>query len=306
MKLGLFPLWGWLTFSAVTAALLAFDLFSHRDVKEQTRKRALAWSIIWVGAGLLFSIFVWIAFSSQAAQEYLAAYLIEQSLSLDNLFLFLLIFRTLNIPAENQHRVLFWGIFGALVFRGIFIFFGVRALERWEWVSYIFGALLLYAAIKAWRDDLSREQDSRLTAWLQKHLPITGEQWDGRFIANKDGQRAATPLLVALIGIELSDIMFAVDSVPAAFSVSRAPFIIYSSNIFAILGLRALFGVLAQSLAGFKYLHYGLAGVLGFASVKMVVDRWIHIPPLVSVGMIAAMIGAAIWASLHRGGEREE
>jgi tellurite resistance protein TerC len=251
-------------------------------------------------------VFVWFAFGGRAAEEYLTAYLIEKSLSLDNLFVFLIIFQTLKIPEGKQHKVLFWGIFGAAVFRGLFISIGVRAIQRWDWISYIFGAILLYSAVRIFRKDPSKQRESRLVAWLEQHLPVTQKLQGDSFISRKEGQRAATPLLLALIAVELSDIMFAIDSVPAAFSVSRAPFILYSSNIFAILGLRSLYVVLTHVLARFRYLHYGLAGVLGLAGVKLMIGQWIDIPPLVSVGLIGLMIGAAVWASLRTGEENRD
>ena len=294
---GHFPLWCWIVFGATALALLVLDLLLHRG--SGSRKRAIIWSVIWVSAGLAFGGFVWMNFGSPAAQDYLAAYLIEESLSLDNLFVFLIIFQSLKIPANRQHEVLFWGILGAVIFRALFIFAGVRAIERWEWVSFIFGAVLLYAAFRAFRDDPAKRHENKLVAWLEQHLPVTQEPQGRKFIARQNGRRVATPLLIALIGIELSDIMFAIDSVPAVFSVSRTRFIIYSSNIFAILELRALYLVLAQTIARFKYLHYGLAGVLSFTGIKLIIERWVHIPSLLSIAVIGLIIGAAVWASLH-------
>jgi tellurite resistance protein TerC len=297
------PAWGWLAFGILVLLLLAIDLLAHRGQRASSRRNAILWSIIWVAAGLLVNVFVWVVFGGQAAYQYLAAYLIEKSLSLDNLFVFLVVFQSLDIPPQHQHRVLFWGIFGALVFRGLFIFIGTAALERWEWISYIFGAILFYAAYRTFREDPAKQEENTTVAWLSKHLPLTEDVHGKEFIARQDGRRVATPLLVALIAIELTDIMFAIDSVPAAFSVSRSPFIVYSSNVFAILGLRALYVVLAHAIAELKYLHYGLAGVLGFAGVKLIIDQWVHVSPLISVGIIVAVLGTAVWASLR---ERKE
>jgi tellurite resistance protein TerC len=296
------PVWGWAVFGILVIIMLAVDLFAHRGDHPDSRKSAVIWSIIWVGLGLLFNVFVWIVFGSQAAQEYLAAYLIEKSLSLDNLFVFLIIFQTLRIPKRYQHDVLFWGILGALVFRGIFIFLGAAAIERWEWVSYIFGAILLYAAYRIFVENPAEEEENKTVKWLSQHLPVTHSLHGEKFIVKLNGRRVVTPLFIALAGLELTDVMFAVDSVPAAFAISLDPFILYSSNIFAILGLRSLYLVLAHTIAELKYLHYGLAGVLAFAAFKLMFDWLIHIPELVSVGLIVLMIGVAVWASLR---ERE-
>lgn len=294
-----FPLWGWGVFGAVVLALLLSDLFAHRGGREESRQSAIVWACIWISAGLLFNVFVWIAFDGQAAQEYLAAYLIEESLSLDNLFVFLVVFETLQVPEENQHRVLFWGIFGAAIFRGLFILVGVEVLARWHWVSFVLGATLLYAAVRVFRKDPTRRRDSRLLGWLDRHLPVTREIQGNRFIGREGGRHVATPLLLALITIELTDIAFAMDSVPAALSVSRSPFIIYTSNIFAVLGLRSLYVLLAKTIEGLRYLHYGLAGVLALAGLKLIAARWVHLSPLLSVGLIGLIIGAAVWASLR-------
>ncbi|HKX31919.1 MAG TPA: TerC/Alx family metal homeostasis membrane protein [Blastocatellia bacterium] len=303
--MGSFSFWGGITLGLVALVLLLVDLFANRRKDAESSRGSLVWSGLWVGLGLGFNLFVWLSHGPQAAQEYLAAYLIEISLSVDNLFVFLVIFRTLKIPQRHQHSVLFWGIFGALVFRGLFIIAGVQALDRWAWGSYLLAAVLFYAAVQAFREDPTEERENRVIVWLERHLPVTRELQGPGFIAVRDGRRVATPLLIALIGIELTDIMFAVDSVPAALSVSRELFIIYSSNVLAILGLRSFYLVLARSLARLKYLHYGLAGVLAFTSIKLMLDQWIRIPPLVSVGIIALMIGAAAWASLRARRERE-
>jgi tellurite resistance protein TerC len=293
------PTWVWIAFACLVASLLAVDLFSHRGERGTTRRNAILWSIVWIGAGLLFNVLVWLVLGGDAAQEYLAAYLIEKGLSLDNLFVFLLIFQTLKISPQYQHRVLFWGIFGALVFRGIFIFLGTSALERWQWLSVIFGALLLRAAWSAWRKDPKRRKHSKVVSWLSDHMPLTKHTQGREFIVEKNGKHVATPLLLALVAIELTDIMFAIDSVPAALSVSHNGFIIYSSNVFAILGLRALYTALAEGVKELRYLHYGLAGVLGFAGLKLMLHPWIHIPALASIGVICAVIGVAVWLSLR-------
>jgi tellurite resistance protein TerC len=300
------PSWAWVIFWALLLALLVVDLLAHRKGRGQTRRAALLWSLAWVGMGLGFCGFVWVTLGGARGHEYLAAWLIEKSLSLDNVFVFLVIFRSLNVPQRYQHEVLFLGIFGALVFRALFIFVGAAALQRWGWVSYIFGAILLVTAWRVFREDPSKQEDNRVVRWLSRKLPVTDKVEGPHFLVKQGGRRLATPLLLALVGLEVTDILFAVDSVPAAFSVTTDTFILYSSNAFAILGLRALYLVIAQAVGQLRYLHYGLSGVLAFAGVKMGVEQWVHISPLVSVAIILAVIGAAVGASLvHRGARRE-
>lgn len=294
------PAWAWIAFAVTVLVMLAADLFAYGGKRGDSRRTALTWTVIWIVLGLLFGVVVWIAFGDRLAHEYFATYAIEKSLSLDNLFVFLLIFKTLNIPHPFQHKVLFWGILGAVVFRGVFIFLGVAALRRWEWVSYVFGAILIYAAYRALREHPEKRKQSRLIEWLAQHLPVSRESHSGKFITKSNGKICATPLLLAIVAIELTDILFAIDSVPAALSITRNEFIVYSSNIFAILGLRALYLFLSSSIAQLRYLHYGLAAVLAFAGIKIVAGDALQIHPLASVAVIAAMIGASVWASLLR------
>ncbi|HYI01498.1 TerC/Alx family metal homeostasis membrane protein [Hyalangium sp.] len=294
------PVLGWIAFGVLVLGLLGVDLLVHRKKHGESRRSAIAWSLGWIALGLSFSVFVWKAYGTTAAHEYLGAWLIEKSLSLDNLFVFLVIFRSLSIPEDEQRRVLFWGIFGALVFRALFILVGVEALEHWHAVVYVFGAILLITAIRVAIEDPTRQRESSLVRWLSRRLPVSPVAEGPHFFARFQGRRVATPMLVALISIELTDIAFAVDSVPAALAVSKEPFIVYTSNVFAILGLRALYIALAHVISELRYLHYGLAAVLAFAGLKMVVpDTWVHIPPLVSVAIILACIGVAVAASLR-------
>lgn len=299
--LGGHPTWIWITFGVVVAILLAVDLFTHRGEHGQSRKAAIVWSIVWVGVGLAFGVFVWVVIGPTAAGEYYAAYLIEKSLSVDNLFVFLLIFQSLAIPHHQQHRVLVWGIFGALVFRALFIFLGVRALEQIEWMVYVFAAILLFAAYRIVREDPREKTENKTVKWLARHLPITHEIHEHRFISKVDGRTVATPLLVAVIALETTDVMFAVDSIPAALSVTRDELLVYSSNAFAILGLRALYLVMADLVARLEYLHYGLAAVLAFAAIKLLTAELWHVPPWLSIGIIVLLLGAAVVASvLHK------
>lgn len=293
------PLWGWICFAVVVSVLLAIDLFTHRGERGGSRRAAYIWSSIWIAAGLLFSVFVWFILGTAPAHEYLAAYLIEESLSLDNLFVFLIIFNNLAIPKEYQHNVLYWGIFGAMFFRAVFIYFGIAAIERFAWVTYVFAAILLLAAYHSFRKDPAVQGTNKAVQWLSLHLPLTSEIHGARFFIRRNGRLLATPLLIALLGLEITDIVFAIDSVPAALAVSRNSFVIYSSNVFAILGLRALYSALAFALTELRYLHYGLAGVLAFAGIKIIIDEWVTIHPLAAVGITTLLIGSAVWASMR-------
>ncbi|MFL5348648.1 MAG: TerC/Alx family metal homeostasis membrane protein [Hyalangium sp.] len=294
------PVLGWIAFGVLVLGLLAVDLRVHRKRPGESKRSAIAWSIGWLTLGLGFGVFVWRAYGTRAAHEYLGAWLIEESLSVDNLFVFLIIFRSLSVPEDEQRRVLFWGIFGALMFRALFIFAGVEAMEHWNPVVYVFGAILLITSVRVAIEDPSRQHESALVRWLAKRLPVSASIDGPHFFVRRDRRLMATPLLVALISIELTDIAFAVDSVPAALAVSQQPFIVYSSNVFAILGLRALYIVLAHVISELRYLHYGLAAVLAFAGLKMILpDDRVHVPPLASVAVIIVCIGLAVGASLR-------
>ncbi|HLT91230.1 MAG TPA: TerC/Alx family metal homeostasis membrane protein [Woeseiaceae bacterium] len=293
------PYWAWVAFCTTLITLLAIDLYSHRGAHQRSRRADVAWSALWISVGLGFSIFVWYVMDADAAQEYLAAYLIEESLSLDNLFVFLLIFKTLQIPLENQRRALLWGIFGALVFRAIFIFLGVAAMERWDWITYLFGALLFFAAWRALREPQEEVVENQLVNWLANRLPMSRDRRSPHLFVRENGKLLITPLLVAIIGLELSDILFAIDSVPAALSVTRREFLVYSSNAFAILGLRSLYVVMVASLEKVRYLHFGLAAVLAFAGFKLITHDFLHVPPMLSVGIIATILIATVVISLR-------
>jgi tellurite resistance protein TerC len=291
------PQWIWDAFALVLLTLIAIDLFSHRGGREVSRGWSVFWSIVWIATGLAFAVFIWSILGRHAGDEYLAAYLIEKSLSLDNMFVFLIIFQTLKIPKKNQRTALSWGIFGALVFRAVFIFAGAAAVQRWDWVNYIFGVILVFAAIHAFREDPAETKESRVVHWLSARLPISRDSRDRRFFIKHWGKRKATPLFISILALELSDVLFAIDSIPAAFSVTPTPFLIYSSNAFAILGLRSLYIVIAEFIGEMRYLHYGMAAILAFAGMKITLSRWIHISPIVSVAVILILIGAATGAS---------
>ncbi len=291
---------GWMLFLVGLSILLAVDLFVHRGGKEESWRAALAWSIVWIAAGLGFGGLVWGMLGATPAQDYLATYLLEKSLSLDNLFVFLLIYQTLNIPTRYQRTALSWGIFGALVFRAVFIFAGAAAIARWNWLEFVFAAVLIWAAIRIFFENPATEKESRLVNWLSARLPVTQTRDTPKFFLREQGRLMATPLLVAVLSLELCDILFAVDSVPAALAVARNPFIVYTSNAFAILGLRALYILLAHTIAELRYLHYGLAAVLLFVGVKMAADRWVKIGPLASVGVIVLALTVSVGLSLWR------
>jgi tellurite resistance protein TerC len=294
--------WEWTAFAGLLGGLLALDLFVHRGGRHVSPRAALGWSALWISAGLAFALVVYIAEGTRGAGEYLAAYAMEKSLSLDNMFVFLVIFQALNIPDRNQHTALAWGIFGALVFRALFIAAGLEAMQRWSWMPHVLGGLLIAAAIQALRKkDVGQQSESGLVAWLARRLPVSNDASSNRFIVREQGRLLLTPLLAALIAIELSDIMFAVDSVPAALAITRHRFIVYSSNAFAILGLRSLYLAVHGYLTELEYLHYGLAAVLVFAGVKLIGGEDLHLHPLLSAGIIAACVGtAAVTSVVHR------
>jgi tellurite resistance protein TerC len=289
--------WHWVAFGASIACLLAIDLFLHRSAQQSSERAAVLWSVIWIAAGLAFSS-VAFTISRATGEEYLAAYAMEKSLSLDNMFVFMLIFRSLKVPTAHQHTALAWGIFGALAFRAVFIFVGASALERWDWVRYLFGGLLVLAALQALREDPNKGGDSRMVQWLSKHVRVSTDADDNRFFVKEHGRWLATPLLLSLLAVELSDIAFAIDSVPAALSVTRDRFVVYSSNAFAILGLRALYLAVEAYLARLHYLRFGLAAVLLFAAFKLLAGEAVDIQPLLSVLIVAVCIVAAAGASL--------
>lgn len=294
------PLWAWALFAGVVVAALAIDLIQHRGDHANSRRAALIWSGIWIGVSLLFAGWVGIQFGHHAWHTFLTAWLVEKSLSIDNLFVFLVIFRRLKVPKAEQHRVLFWGIIGAFVTRALFIAGGAAILSRWHFATWVMGGFLVYTGVKTFRsnDKDEAESESKILGWLERHLPFTKNRHGHAFLALEGGKRLATPLLLALVAIELSDIMFAVDSIPAVFAISRAPFIVFTSNVFAILGLRALYLVLADLVADLKYLHYGLGVLLLFVGAKMLCSSWFRIPNLLSLLVTIAILSAAIVPSL--------
>jgi TerC family integral membrane protein len=291
------PAWAWALLAVLMIVLIAIDLVAHRGDHVDSRRRSLIWTVVWIGAALVFNGFIVACFGLDAGEQFLGAYLLEKSLSLDNLFVFLVIFGAFKIPASEQRRVLTWGILGALVTRGAFIAVGAALLHEWHAITYVFGAILIVTAIKTLRGHGDGPSAPSL-GWLQRRLPLTAGTRGHHFFVREAGRWLATPLFAALVAIELTDVVFALDSIPAAFAVTDEPFLVYSSNVFAVLGLRALYVVLAGALADLRYLRYGLAAVLAFAGAKMLAASWMHITPLASVAIIAGCIGVAVVASV--------
>ena len=271
------PLWAWIIFYVLVFIMLIVDLkmFGKKGQHEVKVKEALQMTAVWIGVSLVFcvAIYLWYPHDPhEKAMEFLAGYLIEKSLSMDNLFVFLMLFSFFGIERKYQHEVLFWGIFGALVLRSIFIFAGAAMVERFEWILGLFGIFLLYTGAKMFKHDDNEQADPSqniIVRWFKKFFPATDQLHGDRFFILSNGKRLATPLFVTLLVIETTDVAFAVDSIPAVFSVSRDPFIVLTSNIFAILGLRALYFALAAVAQYFKYLKYGLGIILIFVGVKM-------------------------------------
>ena len=287
------PLWGWIVFNLFVLTAVAIDLFAlRRNKKGLPVKRALIACGAWVAFALLFNAMLYHFYGKEAALDFLAGYLIEESLSLDNLFVFILIFEYFKVPAKYQHKVLFWGILGAVVMRALFIFFGIALVSRFHWILYLFGAFLVYAAIKMAMpksEEIHPENNSIITL-LKKFIPLSSEYDKDKFFTLKNGKWWATPLFTALVTVELTDLMFAFDSIPAVMAITLDPFIVYTSNIFAILGLRSLYFALAHLMPLFHFLKYGLAGILAFVGFKMLLASWIEVPIVFSLGFIAASI----------------
>lgn len=292
-------LWGGFNFFIVL--MLGLDLLVfNRQAHDVKLKEALIWSGIWVTLALLFNVGIYIFQGRQPALEFLTGYLIEKSLSIDNIFVFILVFSFFQVPAKYQHKVLFWGIFGALLMRAVFIFGGLSLMKHFHGIIYIFGAFLIFTGIKLALDkekDIHPEKNVVLRIF-RRMMPITQTFRDGKFFVREQGRSFATPLFIVLLVIETTDLIFAVDSIPAILAVTRDPFIVYSSNVFAILGLRALYFALAGTIHLFHYLHYGLAAILVFVGVKMLMTDIYKIPIGVSLVVILAVLLFSMAASL--------
>ncbi len=302
------PLWAWALLLAVICTLLIADLLLvHRTPHEITIKEAAIESAVWISIGLSFTLVVLGWHGGQAAGEYLSGYLIEKSLSIDNVFVWAVIFGYFQVPQKYQFRVLFWGIFGALVLRAVFIFAGVALLERFEWILYVFGAFLLITAFRVARqkDEEVHPENNPVLRLVRRFIP-SSPTYDGqKMFTRRTGRLLATPLFAVLILVETTDVVFAVDSIPAILAVSHQPFIVFSSNAFAILGLRSLYFLLAGMAGRFRYLNVGLGVILAFVGTKMLIVELYHVPTWVSLAVIAVVLTVTVWASL-RAEKRDE
>jgi tellurite resistance protein TerC len=295
-------LWPWLLLNVFLVGMLVLDLtVFHRRAHVVQFREAIGWSAFWIALALAFNAFIFCWRGSAAGLEFLTGWLIEKSLSVDNLFVFLLVFSYFQVPPQHQHRLLFWGILGALVMRLGFIFAGVALLERFHGLIYVFGAVLVWSGIKLWNEKEKKIEPGRnpVVGLVRRVLPVAADDGGGKFFLRRAGRLMATPLLLVLVVIETTDLIFAVDSIPAILSITRDKFIVYSSNAFAILGLRALYFALHGVMAMFHHLHYGLSAILVFVGARMIAAPWIEIPVWVSLAVVAGILALAIGASLR-------
>ena len=291
----------WIGFTAFVLGMLALDLgVFHRKAHAVSSREALVWTLVWVGLALVFNAGVYAWFGPERALEFLTGYLIEKALSVDNLFVFLVLFSYFAVPAPLQHRVLFWGILGALVMRAGFIIAGAALLQQFHWVIYVFGAFLVFTGIKllAHREGEIHPERNPVLRLLRRLVPAVSDYRGSKFAVKEAGRWYATPLLVVLVVVEATDVILAVDSIPAIFAITTDPFIVFTSNIFAILGLRALYFLLAGMIGKFQYLKVGLGLVLAFVGAKMLLAGQYKVPVLASLAVIVALLGGSIVASL--------
>lgn len=294
----------WILFNIFVAAMLALDLgVFHRRTNSLTLRQALAWSGLWILLAGIFAVLLFFWQGSRAALEFSTGYVIELSLSVDNLFIFLLVFRYFRLPKPEQYRVLFWGIIGAIAMRAAFIFAGVGLIHRFHWIIYVFGLLLVYSGVRLLfqRGAEVHPEKNPLLRLFRRYVPVTKDLEDGKFFVRRD-RLYATPLLLVLLVVETTDLIFAVDSIPAVLSITLDTFIVYTSNIFAILGLRSMFFALSSLLDIFKYLHYGISGVLVFVGIKMLASHYYPIRTEISLAVVGGILLVTMLASvLHRG-----
>jgi len=310
-------IWIWLGFIALILVFLAIDLgVFHKNPHAITFRESLTWTSIWIFTAFLFNIFLYFAYQEhwlgigdkigikmsgrEAALNFFTGYVIEKSLSVDNIFVIAMIFAYFNIPQKYQHRILYWGIIGALVFRGVMIAAGTALINNFAWITYVFGALLIYSAIKLFQDheESVEPQKNPVIKLIRKIYPVSNSIESGNFFTRIDGKKAVTPLFVVLMVIETSDVMFAIDSIPAIFAVTTDPFIVFTSNVFAILGLRSLYFVLASVLDKFRYLKLSLVFVLGFVGVKMLLIHYYKFPIGLSLGIIIGILATGVITSV--------
>ena len=301
MEMG--SLWTWVLFNIFVLAMLALDLgVFHRKSHTVSMKEATAWTIVWITCAMVFNVIIYFWQGSDPALKFFTGYVIEKSLSVDNIFVFVLIFGTFRVPAEYQHRVLFWGILGALVLRGLFIGIGTALINQFHWIIYVFGAFLIFTGIKMafQKEEGLHPEDNPIVHFFRRFVPMTETYEGSKFFVVRNGKRLATPLLLVLAIVEGTDVIFAVDSIPAIFAITTDPFLVYTSNVFAILGLRALYFLLAGVVGKFYYLKVALSFILTYIGVKMVLVDIYHIPTGISLGVIAVTLTIAMIASLMR------
>jgi tellurite resistance protein TerC len=303
------PGWLWPAFLTFVVVLLLLDLFVfHREAHDIGMREASISSAAWIALGVAFTGVVWWTLGGEAGGQYITGYVIEKSLSVDNVFVWAVIFNYFSVPNKYQHRVLFWGIFGALVLRAIFIFAGVALLERLDWLLFVFGGFLLFTAWRVGTDhgeEIHPESNPVLRV-VRRIVPVSPNYDGQKLFTHENGRRLATPLFVVLVLIEATDVIFAVDSVPAILAVSRDTFVVFSSNAMAILGLRALYFLLAGAKDRLIYLNEGLGIILGYVGIKMIISRWYHIDSFVSLGVIAAILAVTVWLSLRATSQQSE
>lgn len=292
----------WIGFNLFVVCMLLLDLYYfHRESHEVSFKESLLWSFVWIALALLFCLGLFFTHGSENALNFLAGYLIEKSLSVDNLFVFLVIFSYFHVPDQYRHKVLFWGILGALIMRAIFIFAGIVLIEKFHWIIYLFGFLLIVTGIKLGIEKGEKEihpERNIILKLFRSIFPVTPTYVGDKFFIKLDGRYWATPLMLVLIVIETSDLLFAIDSVPAILAITQNPFIVYTSNVFAILGLRSLYFALARLMGLFRFLNYGLAVLLIFIGIKMLISGFVTIPITISLGIIVVILTASILLSI--------
>ncbi len=295
------PIAGWIAFNAFVVLMLALDLGLHRKAHTIRFREAMAWTAFWISLAAAFAVLVYFWEGHQPMLEFITGYVVEESLSVDNLFVFLMLFRYFRVPGEYQHKVLTYGIVGALTMRLLFILAGVALIRRFQWIIYLFGAFLIYVGLRMLRREEAdiKPQETLVMRLIRRWVPVTSDYVDGKFLViGAAGRRIATPLLVVLLVVETTDVLFATDSIPAVLAITRDPFIVYTSNVFAILGLRSLFFALAGMIEIFHHLHYGLSAVLVFIGIKMLVGEFYPIPTHIALIVVGGLLAAAIVASL--------
>lgn len=294
-------LWPWIAFNLFILAMLVVDLFVfHKKARKVELREAIFWSLFWISLALIFNIYIYYAKGGEQALAFLTGYLIEKSLSVDNLFVFLLIFKYFKTPQSSLHKVLFWGVLGAIFMRALFIWLGISLINQFHWIIYVFGIFLIFTGIKlgVQKDQEIHPEKNYILKLFRRFFAVTSDYVDDKFFVLKGLKYYATPLFLVLIVIETTDLIFAVDSIPAILAITRDPFIVYTSNIFAILGLRSLYFVLAGAMGLFHYLHYALAFILTFIGFKMLISEFFKIPAGLALGIVFIALFLSIIASI--------